>query len=167
MRSYFFALFPPARVRDQIAEIASALNQQHHLKARLIRADNLHLTLAFLGRVKGHDPELVKSAVASGDRAQKHAFELTLDHAQTFDRRSEHPLVMLCSEIPSALRSLHAALGDLDREYRPHFTIGYTRERLPKTKLPRQVVMPAPAFALATRQPEMRDYTQLHNWTLD
>jgi len=167
MRSYFFALFPPTRVRDQIADIASALNEQHHLKARLIRADNLHLTLAFLGRVKGHDPELVQRAIASGHRAQKHAFELTLDHAQTFDGHSDHPLALLCSEIPSALRSLHASLGDVDREYRPHFTMGYTCERLPRTQLARTVVITARAFAFVTRQPEMRDYTQLHNWTLN
>jgi 2'-5' RNA ligase len=72
----FFALWPDDATRDALNRTGKWLHQ--HWGGRLMRADTLHITLAFLGSTP---VELLEDLVACADSVQTDAFELTLDQA--------------------------------------------------------------------------------------
>lgn len=72
----FFALWPDDATRDALNDAGKRLHQ--HWGGRLMRADTLHVTLAFLGRTPADQLEIL---AACADSVQTDAFELVLDHA--------------------------------------------------------------------------------------
>ena len=72
----FFALWPDDPTRDALNRTSKWLHQ--HWGGRRMRADTLHVTLAFLGSTPA---EQLKPLVACADSVQTDAFELVLDQA--------------------------------------------------------------------------------------
>lgn len=72
----FFALWPDDTTRDALNRTGKWLHQ--HWGGRRMRADTLHLTLAFLGSTPA---EHLDTLFACADTVQSHAFELILDQA--------------------------------------------------------------------------------------
>lgn len=70
----FFALWPDDVTREALNRTGKWLHK--HWDGRRMRADTLHLTLAFLGRTPVAQ---LDALLASVDAIQAHAFELTLD----------------------------------------------------------------------------------------
>lgn len=70
----FFALWPDAATRTALNHTGKWLHK--HWGGRRMRADTLHLTLAFLGRTPAAQ---LDALTASVDTIEAHAFELTLD----------------------------------------------------------------------------------------
>lgn len=70
----FFALWPDDATRDALYRTGKWLHQ--HWGGRLMRADTLHLTLAFLGRTP---VDQLDALIACVDAIKAHTFELTLD----------------------------------------------------------------------------------------
>jgi len=70
----FFALWPDDATRAALNQTGKWLHQ--HWDGRLMRADTLHLTLAFLGRTPVDQLDTLTTSV---DAIEADAFELTLD----------------------------------------------------------------------------------------
>ena len=119
----FFALWPDAALRQQLAQTALALLPQ----VRRVPVENLHSTLVFLGNV-GSAQRLCLEDAASLVRAAR--FSLTLDRFGYFRR----PQVawLGCTNIPAPLQALVAELNrgatacgfpPDKRPYEPHLSI--------------------------------------------
>jgi 2'-5' RNA ligase len=72
----FFALWPDDATRDALFRSGKWLHK--HWGGRQMRADTLHLTLAFLGSTP---VEQLEALIACADSVQTDAFELILDQA--------------------------------------------------------------------------------------
>ena len=72
----FFALWPDDATRDALYRTGKWLHK--HWGGRLMRADTLHITLAFLGSTPAGQ---LDALIACADRVQSDAFELILDQA--------------------------------------------------------------------------------------
>jgi 2'-5' RNA ligase len=72
----FFALWPDDATRDALNRTGKWLHQ--HWRGRRMRADTLHITLAFLGSTPA---EQLDTLFACADTVQTDAFELILDQA--------------------------------------------------------------------------------------
>ncbi len=72
----FFALWPDAATRAALHRTGKWLHR--HWGGRRMRADTLHITLAFIGATPG---ERVAALIACGDAVATDAYALTLDQA--------------------------------------------------------------------------------------
>jgi len=121
----FYALWPDAQLRAQIAAAAQAVPWGHSV--RLVPPENYHLTIAFVGAI-GAERLAVLRQIGAALRAASCTIE--------FDRSEYWPkpavVVAAAREIPPALescwRALHQALANhgfrLDpKRLRPHVTL--------------------------------------------
>lgn len=145
----FVALIPP---RDERHALAQAVSRIHH-GGRPVPADNLHMTLAFLGDVP------VKSVTALEDalgRVAGERFELHLERVGHFPR----PRVLWCASTaaPGPLYALQGAVRQVlegagmtleARPFTPHVTVArkVSRYRGP-AYLPRPVTWRLAEFCL-------------------
>jgi 2'-5' RNA ligase len=122
----FFALSPPVEVRAALAQVIARMPPGAAARAKKVRAERLHLTLAFLGDMNRVQQDAAKQAA---ERVSATGFDLAIDTVGFF------PGVRVAwvgpSESPSGLLRLKA---ELDREllhfglpveqaaYRPHIT---------------------------------------------
>jgi 2'-5' RNA ligase len=129
----FFALWPEENLQQQLYELAG---QTLKAKAgRRVVAENIHLTVAFLGSVT--EPNRVRyEQVAS--RVQGKKFTLTLDKLGCF-RRSGILWVgpsQIPAELPALVGELNQALQACgftpeSREYRAHLTLARNVRQCP------------------------------------
>jgi 2'-5' RNA ligase len=120
----FFALWPSAELRDQLAAAVRPLLDGKH--ARAIPAANFHITLAFLGAVQARKLPSVMEAASRVEAPQ-----LTLNLADVEAWSGAHILCLT----PKSSSSLHSLVDRLrfnllerqlepDRkEFRPHITV--------------------------------------------
>lgn len=170
MRRLFFALWPPASVRSELASIAATIACG---SARRVPDANLHVTLLFLGNVE--QSAIVRlcaaAAAVSGDR-----FALRIDNCGWWRRSgigwlapsAESPAL---SDLVEELRRRVAWLGVAveTRPYRPHVTICRRLSRPPQA--PRGdfgIRWPVAEFSLmeSTQGPNGVYYERLHSWPL-
>jgi RNA 2',3'-cyclic 3'-phosphodiesterase len=121
----FFALWPTAAERDQLAAWRAPLQQL--CGGRAIRSETLHNTLVFVGQVAQADLEALRLAALAVD---VEAFEMCMDGAHCWNHN--HIVYAAPSHVPQPLRQLVDALElNLDRRglefdrraYRPHITL--------------------------------------------
>ena len=169
-RRLFFALWPDARLREQLAERIRPLVAS--VPGRPQRADQWHVTLEFLGAV----PEARVSAVreaASDVRARP--FELVLDTVEHWRRPAV--LSLIPRDCPPELHALVAALRrsleargfDPERRtYRPHLTLARRVGAPPDVPAPNPVSWPASEFVLvqSTSGRQGSIYEPLAAWPL-
>jgi len=122
----FLALWPNAGVVRQIRALGQELFDERS-SGRPVAADNLHITLQFLGQVEASQLDCIRQAAAD---IRFPAFELQLDHLGHWPR----PRVawLGCHQVPEALvslvQSLNAGLSRCGftpeaRPYHPHLTL--------------------------------------------
>ena len=169
-RRLFFALWPDARLREQLAEwvrpIAAAVI------GRPQRPDQWHVTLEFLGAVPASRVAAVLEA-ASTVRAPP--FELVLDTVEHWRRPAV--LSLTPRESPAELVALIAALRlGLEargfeperRAYRPHLTLARRVAAPPEFPAPHPLHWPANEFVLveSTTGRQGSIYEPLAAWPL-
>ena len=121
----FFALWPDASLREQIAGVRNNLPGLE--RGRVLLDRNLHLTLHFLGNIA---LEQVDCFLQQAHKVRARAFKLELDTPGYFKR----PQVawLGCQQIPAGLVELHRQLGSYieycgfqveERAYNPHMTL--------------------------------------------
>ena len=129
----FFALWPEEGLQQQLHELAGQALKAN--AGRCVVAENIHLTLAFLGSVTVPD-QVRYEQVAS--RVQGKIFTLTLDELGCFRRSGI--LWVGPSQIPAELlvlvRDLNQALQACgftpeSRDYRAHLTLARNVRRCP------------------------------------
>ncbi|SAL63115.1 2'-5' RNA ligase [Caballeronia peredens] len=173
--SLFFALCPDDAAALRIGELAARLRAEHKLKARVIPADRLHVTLHYLGAFAGVPADLVKRARTAASQIALPPVEVTLDRIESFSgRRARRPLV-LSGDVTPSLDELERTLGaDLDAagipvkrhpRFTPHVTLLYDERRIA-----RQAVAPvtwsAREFALVRSLLGQSHYEVLARWPL-
>ncbi len=89
MARLFFALWPDDALRQQVAAQAVALQHAHEGGGRLIGQERLHLTVRFLGDYPaGELDRRREAALGAGSQVAFAPFDLALDHAGSFGRRT-------------------------------------------------------------------------------
>jgi 2'-5' RNA ligase len=120
-RRLFFALWPDDALRVQLSKLNSRIGAQ--LRGRKMRAENLHITLAFIGSV---DESICECLQQMATTIQIPPFQLALDQLGHFPK----PRVIWIgsNETPEPLQSLVTALKramlecGLEPEKRPFHT---------------------------------------------
>ena len=126
LKRVFFALWPSDSVRD---EISNVFNKSIYAasQGQVYNADNLHLTLHFLG---GLASSQLECAMQQAAKVQAEKFELLLDGFGSFE--GAKILWLGPKNTPNQLTSLHAKLANAlhvcdvpieSRVYRPHVTL--------------------------------------------
>ncbi len=114
----FFALWPgDAHRRALAAAIASAVAE---VQGRPVSPGSLHVTLAFLGNVRG---QALASLVEAGGRGPWPAVEVTFDRLEYWAR--PRVLVALPSSVPASSREI------VERLWRSLEPLGFAREPRP------------------------------------
>jgi 2'-5' RNA ligase len=123
----FFALWPPAELAEQLADIAR--EAAGRFGGRATRRETIHLTLAFLGEVPESRLDELGAAAAE---VRGQPFEFSLDRLGCW--RHNHLLWAGCSQPAAALEKLQADLGQAliragfkvdgpGRTFSPHLTL--------------------------------------------
>ena len=129
----------PAAVRGELerrlAELRPVLPP-----ARWVRADNVHLTLVFLGDITPSQETALTARLEAVFRRSA-AFDLRLDRAGSFPPRRPARVAWIGLSASTALSELQAAVSDVCREevsleperrpYRPHLTLARCRRSWP------------------------------------
>jgi 2'-5' RNA ligase len=164
----FFALSPDTTVRKQI------LGLQQHVpdNARQVVADNLHLTLLFLGSVDATEvPRLQELATG----IQAGSFTLRFDHIGTWLR--PHVLWAGCHQVPDELTELvnglrrgavACGLEVESRPYVPHLTLARKVRKKVSLELDTPVEWDVNEFCLleSITDPKGAIYTLAGKWPL-
>lgn len=121
----FFALWPSQQVRRSIVDAALPLSSQ--LEGRVIRPQNLHITLHFIGQVTEETKRCMHTAAQS---VSVGSFNVKLDHFGYFKRAKI--LWIGAKQLPDELVRLHQDLGEAlspcgykseTRQYNPHVSL--------------------------------------------
>ena len=119
-------MLPDAGVREQLLQLQKDLDQAG---GRPVPAENLHLTLLFLGNVEADKIDAVRN-IATEISARR--FDLVLDTIGGFRQNNVRILWTGPSELPPELGALHQSLRRQVRKiglrvkkeaYRPHVTL--------------------------------------------
>lgn len=111
-------------------EMASGLQQNLGCTGRRIRAENIHLTLVFVGNVDNHGLQALCRAAEEIAKAGKRPFELVLQ--ETGYWKHNHIAYAAPRDIPLALEELVGILREAiesagfsaeERAYKPHVTL--------------------------------------------
>ena len=167
----FFALWPDAATRSHLIEAADALRKP--VVGKWVKPSNLHVTLAFLGKIEAERwPELGRIAADTVEPD----FTLVLDRFELWPRTGIACLVP--SRTPSALKDLAASLtrrlGESEfptesRPYRAHLTLA-RQGRSDQAALPlsKPVIWSINSFSLVESRsgPEGSIYIQRETWPL-
>ena len=166
----FFAVLPPAEVRDGIA--AAALRLPLEAGSVLVPPENYHMTLAFVGEV----PEAELAAVREIGASQRaNGFTVRLDAYEIWAEAAV--LAATAREIPASLarlwERLHAGLAShqLARNpppLRPHVTIARKVSQAPVLQAMSAFTWKAQTFSLmqSSRSGAQPIYTVLNTWPL-
>jgi 2'-5' RNA ligase len=121
----FFALWPPAQVRESIVKTSAPLLDE--MDGRIIQAKNLHITLHFIGSVtEGMKVCIDKSAQS----VMAKPFDISLDCYGYFSKAKI--FWMAAQALPPELSQLHQNLGEAlsvcdfyseQRPYSPHVSL--------------------------------------------
>jgi RNA 2',3'-cyclic 3'-phosphodiesterase len=166
----FFALWPDARVRADLAQAAQRMHRVTH--GRRTRDDSIHLTLAFVGDV---DAEYVPRLMAPPAEVFTSAFLLTLDDWGGWARNGVGWAAP--SHIPGPLRDLAANLEgwlraagfELEhRAFTPHVTLVRKAQCVPLPDSIAPIEWPVEDFVLvrSTVSPDGSRYQSIGHWPL-
>ncbi len=133
----FCAVELPAEVRQRAAEHAARLRERFkEVRASWPRAENLHLTLKFLGEIEENRVALLRGAAARAAE-ESQPFELTVEGAGAFPPRGAPRVLWLGVEdgtgglarLHSRLEAECAAAGfeREERPFHPHLTLARLR----------------------------------------
>lgn len=133
----FLALEVPAQTRDALVKLQTALPM-----GRPVPADDLHLTLAFVGEIDGVSAAALHEEM---ERLRAPGFDLQAKGIDTFGGASPRalwagvaPEPLLSRLRDKILSALRGAGIELPRErFRPHFTLARFRRRLPGNDIER------------------------------
>lgn len=169
MARLFFALWPAASTRDALVRIQQAVPVK---RARPVPAENLHLTLLFLGSVDQPTRDRLEGAA---DALSLASFELELNRLGWWPR--SRVVWIAPSTLPEALLRLASELRRIAielaipverRAFKPHLTL-YRRAAAPRS-LPegQAVAWPARDFCLVRSVTETQGahYEVLRQWAL-
>ncbi|MDH5182771.1 MAG: RNA 2',3'-cyclic phosphodiesterase [Gammaproteobacteria bacterium] len=164
----FLALWPDERVRAQLTAYLK-LASKTSLHAKPVAAENLHITLRYIGSVDAQQLACIRSVAA---KIPMNPFALQLDH-QGYWRRPQVAWLG-CHHVPEALKQLvheieSALMGcgieSEPRPYVPHLTLLRKLKYFPVKDIP-PIHWSAGSFVLVLSEsaPEGVQYSVLNRW---
>ncbi|MGA9334137.1 MAG: RNA 2',3'-cyclic phosphodiesterase [Rudaea sp.] len=137
----FFALRPDADTARAIQHALDSMLAAKGVRAGVIKPENRHLTLYFLGEFRQRPSELIARVMSAAERFRQAAFEFTLDRMVSFPG-VRAPCVLLCSKASQrrvvrfrqelGKTWIAAASGERsERRFTPHVTVAYARSVFP------------------------------------
>jgi RNA 2',3'-cyclic 3'-phosphodiesterase len=130
-RYLFFALQPDAEAQQRIHDLAARLGEAYGLEGKITDAEQLHMTLCFLGSVAKLPPDAVSAADAAARTLQAEPFLLAFDRVKSFPGSNAFvlcreddcpPLVQLRNRLLMAL-ARSGRFRPEKRDYRAHVTL--------------------------------------------
>jgi len=124
MKRLFFALWPSGTTRKAVDNFNQTLKA---IGLKIVKADNLHVTLVFLGNVDGQTERLIKRKVS---RICAESFMLNFNQLTLWHK--PRILCLLSQAVDPRLLGLVSALRQIakqcaikveDRPYQPHITL--------------------------------------------
>jgi 2'-5' RNA ligase len=166
----FFALWPAPEVQRALGDVAN--RAQRECGGRAVRANNIHLTLVFLGDLP-RDRAAVLETLASAVKGPR--FAMSVDRLEYW--RHNRILWAGMEACPEPLQTLVAGMQDSlngagfrcdQRPYVPHITLLRNARRAPADIHCPTVAWPADGFALVESAPRERGrvYQVLRSWPL-
>jgi 2'-5' RNA ligase len=126
----FFAIWPDDAVREQLVEMASGLQRNLGCSGRRIRAENIHLTLVFVGSVDTRGFQALCRAAEEITKTAKRPFELVIREIGYWKHNhiayaAPHEIPPALGELAGLLRKAIESVGFLaeERAYKPHITL--------------------------------------------
>jgi 2'-5' RNA ligase len=159
----FVALELPESVRRAVGELQARLRPRLG-SIRLVRPENAHLTLRFLGDTTPAQVEALRGSLARAAAACP-ACDVRVRGLGTFPDRGSPRVLWLGLELPEPLLALQAATERAavaagfpreGRAFAPHLTLGRWRERDRRPDLPAADLGPARVAALVLFRSELR-----------
>jgi len=135
MKRLFFALWPSDKVRKQIDSFNCSISSAHLKK---VKADNLHVTLVFLGNVDTESELMLRQSV--GD-IKVEPFELYFDQLGFWPKprilclltqHYDEQLLILFNQLKKKVEQCGIKIEE--RPYKPHITVARKATRLIDTK---------------------------------
>ena len=133
----FIAITVPEEIKEALRELVASAGG-HPGNVKWVKADNLHLTLKFLGNVTSEQlPQIVEAVEAAASDVTD--FELVTSNTGAFPsfkrprifwigvRHKGTPLLSLASDIEQQL--LDRGFPKEDRRFKPHLTLGRIKEQ--------------------------------------
>jgi 2'-5' RNA ligase len=171
----FFAIWPDNAAREQIAGLAKQLRLALLCNGREIKAENIHLTLAFVGEIEPSRVEALRM-VADGTRdAGARAFDFTVEEVHYW----KHNRIVYAAPIsaPQELLDLVNALSERlaaagfsleQRAYAPHITLMRNASCQSAPKLPEPVAWRVREWRLIKSEQTSGGsvYTPIGRWPL-
>ncbi len=167
----FFALWPAAELREQIAQRVQVGLRRGG--GRPVRADNLHITLAFLGEV---DAGRIDCVIQAADTVRAPAFTLRLERLGYWrrarvvwlgppERHPEPPLVV--ARLWEAL--VPCGCEPESRPFFPHMSLTRKANRGPRARSIEPLDWPVEEFALVSSRlfEDGVQYEVLRRWALE
>ncbi len=153
--SLFFAIVPAPQEAASIAAFGERMNSQHALKAALVAAQRLHVTLFDLGDYEELPADKVVRASKAAASVPAPAFDIVFEKAMSFSKGA----LALCADDEEGVRPLKAfrqrlgeALADAGlkpaRSFTPHMTLAHARRKLERHSLDEPVRWPAGSLVL-------------------
>ena len=145
----FFAIWPGSKVRERLARSRSLYCPRI---GRWVAAENLHITLVFLGNV---EVPRIESIETVSSQVHMKRFEITLDRMHAASRKGmvwlapcvvPKELQELAAELKVVLAGLNVKVEE--RDYRPHVTIIRNLPVRIETREIEPVRWPVDSFAL-------------------
>ncbi|MCQ8102556.1 RNA 2',3'-cyclic phosphodiesterase [Methylomonas sp. SURF-2] len=165
MKRLFFALWPDEETRRQCHRLSQALSHA----GKPVAADNLHVTLVFLGNIDRAEQEALAQAAAS---LPVQAMELKFDRLCFWKKpavlclaagQCPPPVSTLVAEL--SLRAERLGIGLDKRPYRPHVTLARKAKNLPDMTF-EPIVWRARGFGLleSVATPAGVEYRLIERW---
>jgi len=169
VRRLFFALWPSDATRKSVGQFSQRIKARD---LKIVKADNLHVTLVFLGNVDAQTERVIRQK-ASSIRAQ--AFILNFNQLAFWHK--PRVLCLLSQLVDPQLLVLVGALMQIaeqstikieDRPYRPHITLVRKAQVLVNANVP-AIQWYAGSFCLveSCSTPEGVQYRVVQQWMLE
>ena len=139
----FIAIEIPPEIKKTIAVEIASLHSSADRAVRWVAAENIHLTLKFLGEISPANVELLSQALQV-ECDQHSSFDITVSGLGCFPNSHRPRIIWIGLDIPPELNRLQHKLETAtarmgytteDKPFSPHLTIGRVREQASPVEL--------------------------------
>ena len=139
----FIAIEIPPEIKKAIATQTASLQKDAGRAVRWVSAENIHLTLKFLGEISPANVEILSQALQA-ECSQQAPFEITVSGLGCFPNSRRPRVIWIGLAVPPELSRLQskietnlARLGyeAEDKSFSPHVTVGRVREQVSAEEL--------------------------------
>ena len=134
----FIALEIPAKVQKDIYHATSSLRNGTGSLIRWVPAENIHLTLKFLGDISPPNVEFLAQMIRA-EADSHHSFDIHLTGLGSFPSPKRPRVIYIGIQAPAELEALQHAVESAarrlgyeseDRSFSPHLTIGRVKQNV-------------------------------------